>query len=267
MPGRTPAASTSTWTRSTVSTSTSSRSTRMRTASSRTTSASAGRRRRPVRPGRRARQPEKTPQRPGFIATCTFPLTNTGAAGTGIFDSDIYRISATSSSEDWEVTLPNALAAAKAGQTVQVPVHRGRPRAARARHRYGGLGPRARGAQQHRRAEAEPRAALGPRRRAGLPHARLRLGVRADRRRRLGGARRLAGPIRPIPIRARGRSAPPGAAPPGCGSACRSPGSGCSSATASAAGLRGGARALARARRADRRDRHRAVPRDRAAAL
>ena len=42
--------------------------------------------------------PTKTPQRPGFLATCTFPLTNTGAAGTGIFDSDVYRISATSSS-------------------------------------------------------------------------------------------------------------------------------------------------------------------------
>ena len=65
----------------------------------------------------------KTPQRPGFLATCTFPLTNTGEAGTGVFDSDVYRVSASSSSDDWEVTLSNALAAAKAGQTVQVPVH------------------------------------------------------------------------------------------------------------------------------------------------
>ena len=67
--------------------------------------------------------PTKTPRRPGFLATCTFPLTNTGQAGTGVFDSDVYRIGATSSSPDWKVTLPNALAAAKAGQTVQVPVH------------------------------------------------------------------------------------------------------------------------------------------------
>ena len=67
--------------------------------------------------------PAKTPQRPGFLATCTFPLTNTGGAGTGIFDSDIYRVSATSSSDDWEARLPNALAFAKAGETVQVPVH------------------------------------------------------------------------------------------------------------------------------------------------
>jgi M6 family metalloprotease-like protein len=61
--------------------------------------------------------------RPAFLATCSFPLTNSGQAGTGIFDSDVYRVSATSSSADWTVTLPNALAAAKAGETVQVPVH------------------------------------------------------------------------------------------------------------------------------------------------
>jgi M6 family metalloprotease-like protein len=67
--------------------------------------------------------PAKTGRRPGWLATCTFPLTNTGQAGTGVFDSDIYRISVDSSSADWKVTLPNALAAVKAGQTVQVPVH------------------------------------------------------------------------------------------------------------------------------------------------
>ena len=65
----------------------------------------------------------KKGQRPGFLATCTFPLTNTGEAGAGIFDSDIYRVSATSSSDRWEVSLPNALAAVKAGETGQVPVH------------------------------------------------------------------------------------------------------------------------------------------------
>jgi M6 family metalloprotease-like protein len=67
--------------------------------------------------------PTKTARRPGFLASCTFPLRNTGQAGTGIFDSDIYRVAASSSSADWKVTLPNALAAAKADQTVQVPVH------------------------------------------------------------------------------------------------------------------------------------------------
>ncbi len=67
--------------------------------------------------------PAKTPQRPGFLATCSFPLANTGDAGEGIFDSDIYRVSASSSSDDWEARLPNALAFAKAGETVQVDVH------------------------------------------------------------------------------------------------------------------------------------------------
>ena len=64
-----------------------------------------------------------TPQRQGFLATCTFPLTNTGVAGAAPFDHDVYRVGAVSSSADWKVTVPNALAAAKAGQTVQVPVH------------------------------------------------------------------------------------------------------------------------------------------------
>ena len=64
---------------------------------------------------------------------------------------------------------------------------RGGPRADRARHRYRGLRPRAGDAQQHRRAEAEPRPGLHLRPRAGLPHARLRLGVLAHRRRRGDG--------------------------------------------------------------------------------
>jgi M6 family metalloprotease-like protein len=67
--------------------------------------------------------PAKQGQRPGFLATCSFPLTNTGEAGEGIFGSDVYRVSASSSSDDWEARLPNALAFAKAGGTVQVPVH------------------------------------------------------------------------------------------------------------------------------------------------
>jgi hypothetical protein len=57
------------------------------------------------------------------MATCNFPLTNTGEAGEGIFDSDIYRLSARSRANSWEVTLPNALAFAKAGETIEVPVH------------------------------------------------------------------------------------------------------------------------------------------------
>jgi M6 family metalloprotease-like protein len=67
--------------------------------------------------------PSTTGQEQGWLATCSFPLTNTGDAGDGLFDSDIYRLSATSSSPQWDVRLPNALAAAEAGETVEVPVH------------------------------------------------------------------------------------------------------------------------------------------------
>jgi M6 family metalloprotease-like protein len=60
----------------------------------------------------------------GVLKTCTFPLRNTGAAGAAPFDQDVYRVSATSSSADWKLTLPNALAAAKAGgPAVKVDVH------------------------------------------------------------------------------------------------------------------------------------------------
>ena len=60
----------------------------------------------------------------GTLKTCTFPLKNTGPAGAAPFDQDVYRVSATSSSADWKLTLPNALAAAKAGgPAVKVDVH------------------------------------------------------------------------------------------------------------------------------------------------
>ena len=100
-----------------------------------------------------------------------------------------------------------------------------RPRAARARHRHRRLRPRAGRAQQHRRPEAEPRPRLDRRRGAGLPHARLRLGVRADRRRRLDRARRDRRPgcrrslLAAAPARTRRAGARRAAA-----SACRSPG-------------------------------------------
>jgi hypothetical protein len=56
----------------------------------------------------------------GGLMRCTFPLRNTGAAGAAPFDRDVYRITATSSSDEWELTLPNALATAEAGETVKV---------------------------------------------------------------------------------------------------------------------------------------------------
>ena len=59
----------------------------------------------------------------------------------------------------------------------------------RARHRHGRLRPHSGRLEQHRRAEADGRRALGQRRRAGLPHARLRVGLRPDGRGRLVGLR------------------------------------------------------------------------------
>jgi M6 family metalloprotease-like protein len=65
----------------------------------------------------------KIPRRQGHLASCAFPLTNTGAAGEGIYDSDVYRIEATSSSAKWQVSLQNNLAHAAAGETVEVQAH------------------------------------------------------------------------------------------------------------------------------------------------
>jgi M6 family metalloprotease-like protein len=65
--------------------------------------------------------------------TCTFSLKNTGAAAatpdvhpqnaSQYFDSDIYRLSATASGTGWEAHLKNALATAKFGETIEVPVY------------------------------------------------------------------------------------------------------------------------------------------------
>ena len=60
---------------------------------------------------------------------------------------------------------------------------RGGPRVVRARHRHGGIGARAGGLQQHRRAEADQGPDQHARRGAGLPDARYRLDLCADRRR------------------------------------------------------------------------------------
>jgi hypothetical protein len=65
--------------------------------------------------------------------TCTFPLTNTGAAAaapnvhphdvTQYLNNDIYRLSVSTSTPGWEAHLKNALATAAFGETVQVPVY------------------------------------------------------------------------------------------------------------------------------------------------
>ena len=76
------------------------------------------------------------------------------------------------------------------------------PRSVFARHRHGGIGARAGGAQRHCRAEAVARRSLRLRRRPGLPHARHGLDLRPRCRRRL---RRLSGGDR---VRRTGRLQP-----------------------------------------------------------
>jgi hypothetical protein len=66
------------------------------------------------------------------VVTCTFPLTNTGktaaAAGqhpedvSSYLNADVYRLSAKADGRGWSVNLPNALATAKTGQTINVPI-------------------------------------------------------------------------------------------------------------------------------------------------
>jgi M6 family metalloprotease-like protein len=68
----------------------------------------------------------------GFT-TCTFPLTNTGAAAavpnvhpqdvTQFVNTDIYRLSAATTGTGWHAYLANEFASAKFGETVQVPVY------------------------------------------------------------------------------------------------------------------------------------------------
>lgn len=64
--------------------------------------------------------------------TCAFPLTNTGKAAppqgehpedvAQYLNSDVYRLSAKVTGTGWAIALPNALATAKTGTTIKVPV-------------------------------------------------------------------------------------------------------------------------------------------------
>jgi hypothetical protein len=72
------------------------------------------------------------PNREG-LTTCKFPVFNTGRAAapasthpedvSNYLNGDVYRVSATVDGRGWTVELPNALATAKFGDHVQVPVH------------------------------------------------------------------------------------------------------------------------------------------------
>ena len=67
------------------------------------------------------------------LATCEFPLVNTGRAAEPAaqhpedvrryLGGDVYRLSATVEGGGWEVAVPNQLATAEFGTSVQVPVH------------------------------------------------------------------------------------------------------------------------------------------------
>ncbi len=70
----------------------------------------------------------------GDYATCTFPLTNTGAAAatdptahpqdaSAYLTSDVYSLSASTTGTGWSAQLKNALATAKFGDTINVPVY------------------------------------------------------------------------------------------------------------------------------------------------
>ena len=67
------------------------------------------------------------------LATCRFPLVNTGRAATPAgehpddvskyVNGDVYRVSATVDGQGWAVSVPNSLATAQFGDYVQVPVY------------------------------------------------------------------------------------------------------------------------------------------------
>jgi M6 family metalloprotease-like protein len=59
----------------------------------------------------------------GTTASISVPVTNTGAAGAGVHDSDVYRVEATLDGTGWTMTQPYEIVAASAGETVPVPLH------------------------------------------------------------------------------------------------------------------------------------------------
>jgi hypothetical protein len=54
-------------------------------------------------------------------ALVRLPLTNTGEAGSGVFGSDVYRITSSIEGDGWSVWQPNEIAAVAAGSRVTVP--------------------------------------------------------------------------------------------------------------------------------------------------
>ena len=75
----------------------------------------------------------KTTSQPDAVVSCSFPLTNTGQAGTGVFDSDIYRLSASSSSARLGDHAPERSRHGEGRRTTDVEVHATRTSGAAAR--------------------------------------------------------------------------------------------------------------------------------------
>lgn len=76
-------------------------------------------------------QAAKAGVEPSRIASCTFPVRNTGAGGPsathpGALESDVFRISTASSGSGWTAWTPNAVVTASPGASVQVPVYASR---------------------------------------------------------------------------------------------------------------------------------------------
>lgn len=59
----------------------------------------------------------------GTTATLHVPVTNTGTAGSGVHDSDVYRVQVDMDGAGWSLTQPYEIVAARAGETVDVPLH------------------------------------------------------------------------------------------------------------------------------------------------
>lgn len=82
--------------------------------------------------GAKLGRPSKRGIRPARTARCTFPLRNTGQAGSSAghpedvaryADSDVYRLSTRTSGRRWSAWVPSETVAARAGRTIDVPVY------------------------------------------------------------------------------------------------------------------------------------------------
>ncbi|GAA4686380.1 M6 family metalloprotease domain-containing protein [Promicromonospora umidemergens] len=76
----------------------------------------------PARRGVRLGRPEQHPVGAG-TALVNVPLRNTGEAGEGVFDSDVYRVSASVRGHGWDVSLPYEVTAVEAGGTLPVSAY------------------------------------------------------------------------------------------------------------------------------------------------